>query len=97
MADFLTDRNGVICRGCFMTIDLTKLKRNEQPKWVKILRKMTDEPSHFTVNCPYCKQKRTYSYSNDVKPISDLSQITDPNPIKKEVRIEKNSQFEPVQ
>jgi hypothetical protein len=91
MADLLTDRNGVICRGCFRTIDLTKLKRSEAPKWVKILRKITDEPTHFTVVCPHCKQKRTYSYKDDVKPISDFKERI--NQVYKEK--EETEQFSP--
>lgn len=75
MAEYLTDKNGVTCHACFVTIDLTKLERKETPNWVKTLRKIADEPTHFMVTCPHCHEKRTYSYKDDVKPIADIEQM----------------------
>lgn len=71
MADFLTERNGVVCPSCFFTIDLTQVKTDEYPKMVKALSRFFGRVDWFRVTCPHCDKQNTHLYSN-VKPLSDL-------------------------
>jgi hypothetical protein len=73
MADFLTEKNGVYCHSCFMTIDLTQIKFKEKPKWFKILEKFVGKRAWFLVTCPHCQKTDDYYY-NEVRPISNLKQ-----------------------
>jgi hypothetical protein len=76
MADFLTEKNGVVCTTCFVTIDLTKTKPDEPTKWLKRFDKLFRGRNWFTVTCPHCQQKHSYLYS-EVRPISNLTQKLD--------------------
>lgn len=76
MADFLTEKNGVYCHSCFMTIDLTTIKFKEAPKWLKIIQKFAGESRFFSVTCPHCQKKGTYLYT-EVRPISNLKEKID--------------------
>jgi hypothetical protein len=76
MADFLTDKNGVVCHACFMTIDLTKIKFPEPSKWLKVLVLFAGKRDWFVVTCPHCQKKDTYQYS-EVTPISNLKEKID--------------------
>ena len=76
MADFLTDKNGVVCHTCFMTIDLTKIKFQESSKWLKRFEVFAGKRDWFRVSCPHCQKKDTYLYS-EVRPISNLKEKID--------------------
>lgn len=71
MADFLTERNGVVCTSCFFTIDLTEVKTEEYPKLVKVISRIMGKPDWFMVVCSHCQKKHSYRY-NEVRPISNL-------------------------
>jgi malonyl CoA-acyl carrier protein transacylase len=74
MTEHLTQNNGVVCHHCFKTIDLTKINWKSNSKWFKRLEKLFGPRTFFTVSCPHCKQRSTYTYDKDVKPISDWEQ-----------------------
>lgn len=76
MADYLTDRNGVVCHYCFKTIDLTALKRKKPRKrFLALLRLLGVPRSNFVITCPYCEVPTEYSYASDIKPIADIEQM----------------------
>lgn len=79
MKEFLTERNGVICRHCFRTIDLTEIKKKQLPKVIKIISKIVGPPEFFNVKCPHCTNNASYSFRHDVKPIaySEIKEIED--------------------
>lgn len=76
MADFLTDKNGVVCHSCFMTIDLTQIKFPEPSKWHKRLELFVGKRDWFRVTCPHCQKRDVYLYT-EVRPISDLKRKMD--------------------
>lgn len=83
MADFLTEKNGVVCRSCFFIIDLTDVKTEEYPKMVRIFSRFMGKPDWFRVICPHCNKRGIFDYS-EVRPISNLKGKLD----------EANKQFE---
>ncbi len=69
--EYLTQHNGVVCRNCFRTINLTELKPKGGVKptswWTDMTRDISKGPA-FKAICPYCKTELMY-LMRDVRPI----------------------------
>lgn len=64
----LKERNGVICRYCFNTIDLTKARPWQRIK-NKIFNRIMNVESLFHVKCYHCGEEGRYDYNTDVHPV----------------------------
>jgi len=67
----LTDRNGVICRRCYRTIDLTKLSLHKRPSNTakSVLSSLVTPTNTTNITCPFCNQTAHY-YRRDVRPLA---------------------------
>ena len=72
MKESLTQRNGIVCRSCFKTIDLTTLE------W-KRFRHLSNPyenmygTSELSIKCPFCNQITRHS-RKEIKPIIDKNE-----------------------
>jgi RNase P subunit RPR2 len=64
----LKERNGVICRYCFNTIDLTKAT-SWQRVHSKIFHRIMNTENLFHVKCYHCGEEGRYDYNTEVHPI----------------------------
>jgi hypothetical protein len=58
--------NGVICRDCFRTIDLTALDKYEKIGEMWVLERLRGD--RFFLSCPHCKARYVY-LDEEVKPL----------------------------
>lgn len=75
MTDYLTQENGVVCRDCFKTINLTKTNWKPKPRWFQYVELFTGKDNAIRIRCPYCNNRAFYDYQKDVKPILNTDQI----------------------
>ena len=68
---YLNEHNGVVCRNCFTTINLTQIALKGGTRSISLWEALTTvrpEGKAFKATCPKCKKELTYLMS-DVRPI----------------------------
>jgi predicted DNA-binding protein len=69
--EYCTEHNGVVCRNCFATIDLTEIAKEGGTKPIPFWEAMMRDKSEgraFKATCRQCKKELTYLMS-EVRPI----------------------------